>query len=152
MEKTLEQRKREIYSSMSKEDLVEQMLRRDGLDEEKSFQTIARENIPAEAVKAIQKAILDKVKDGTVIENLLIRETYRGSGIKEPSTYLIRMFESGIDKQFMENFINGVCDYLTKHYKEICEQVMYRAFLTGITKENPAIYEAITQVMNDREY
>lgn len=148
MAKTIEQRKKEIYSSMSKEDLIEEMLKRDGLDERKSFQAIARENIPAEAVKTIQKAIAKKVEDGSIVDNILIMEEY---GVKRPTKLLEKMVENCLNKQFLEEFETGLRTYLQGHYKEICEKVMYRVFLNGITKNNPMLYDVINEVVSERE-
>lgn len=148
MAKTIEQRKKEIYSSMSKEDLIKEMLKRDGLDERKSFQAIARENIPAEAVKTIQKAIVKKVEDGSVVDKVLFVEEY---GVKHPTKLLEKLVENCWDKQFLEEFEKGLQTYLQEHYKEICEKVMYRVFLNGITKNNPMLYDVINEVVSERE-
>lgn len=148
MAKTIEQRKKEIYSSMTKEDLIEEMLKRDGFDERKSFQTIARENIPKEAVKTIQKAIAKKVEDGSIVDKVLIVEEY---GVKRPTKLLERMVENCLDEQFLEEFKTGLKTYLQGHYKEICEKVMYRVFLNGITKDNPVLYDVINEVVSERE-
>lgn len=148
MAKTIEQRKKEIYSSMSKEDLIEEMLKRDGLDERKSFQAIARENIPEEAVKTIQKAIVKKVEDGSVVDKVLIVEEY---GVKRPTKLLEKMVENCLNKQFLKEFETGLQTYLQGHYKEICEKVMYRVFLNGITKNNPMLYDVINEVVSERE-
>lgn len=149
MAKTIEQRKKEIYSSMSKEDLIEEMLKRDGLDERKSFQAIARENIPKEAVKTIQKAIVKKAEDGSVVDRVLFVEEY--GGIKHPTKLLEKLVENCLDKQFFEEFETGLQTYLQEHYKEICEKVMYRVFLNGITKNNPMLYDVINEVVSERE-
>ena len=149
MAKTIEQRKKEIYSSMSKEELVEEMLKRDGFDERQSFQAIAKEKIPEKAVKAIQDAIVKKVEDGSLVDRLLVVEQY---GQYHPTQFLTRMFDASvIDPQFVEDFKAGIGKYLKEHYKEICENVMYRAFLNGITKDNPLLYEAINKVMDERD-
>ena len=148
MAKTIEERKKKIYSSMSKEELIEEMLKRDGFDERQSFQAIAKEKIPEKAVKAIQDGIVKRVEDGSIVDRLLVVEQY---GQFQPTQFLIRMFEKSVDQQFMEDFKAGIGKYLKEHYKEICENVMYRAFLNGITKDNPLLYEAINQVISERD-
>lgn len=110
MAKTIQQRKKEIYSSMSKEELVEEMIKRDGFDERKSFQVIARENIPEEAIKTIQKAIVQKAKDGSVVDKILIVEEY---GVKRPTKLLEKMVENCLDKQFLKN-LKPVCRHTLK--------------------------------------
>lgn len=149
MAKTIEERKKEIYSSMSKEELVEEMLKRDNLSETKSFQAIAKEKIPEKAVKAIQDAIVKRIEDKTLVERLLVVEQY---GELRPTRFLEQIFDKcWEDEQFLEDFKNGIGKYLQEHYKAICEKVMYRAFLNGITKDNPMLYNAISEVMDERE-
>lgn len=148
MAQTIEERKKKIYSSMSKEELVEEMLKRDGFDERQSFQAIAKEKIPEKAVKAIQDGIVKRVEDGSIVDRLLVVEQY---GQFRPTQFLTQMFEKSVDQQFVEDFKAGIGKYLKEHYKEICENVMYRAFLNGITKDNPLLYEAINQVISERD-
>jgi len=146
--KTIEERKKEIYSSMTKEELVEEMLKRDGISEQKSFQAIAKEKISDEAVKAIQKSIVKRLDDGTIVDKVLIVEEY---GVKRPTKILENLVEKCcLDKQFLEEFQTGLQTYLKDHYKEICERVMYRAFLNGITKDNPILYNVINDVLEER--
>ena len=148
MAQTIEERKKKIYSSMSKEELVEEMLKRDGFDERQSFQAIAKEKIPEKAVKAIQDGIVKRVEDGSIVDRLLVVEQY---GQFRPTQFLTQMFEKSVDQPFVEDFKAGIGKYLKEHYKEICENVMYRAFLNGITKDNPLLYEAINQVISERD-
>lgn len=148
MAQTIEERKKKIYSSMSKEELVEEMLKRDGFDERQSFQAIAKEKIPEKAIKAIQDGIVKRVEDGSIVDRLLVVEQY---GQFRPTQFLTQMFEKSVDQQFVEDFKAGIGKYLKEHYKEICENVMYRAFLNGITKDNPLLYEAINQVISERD-
>lgn len=150
MGETLEQRKRRLYTAMSHEELVEEMMKRDDKEDKNTMYFTAKNNISDEIVKALQKTLLRKIEDPQIIDDLVLHKTTWGT--TEPSDVLKRIFEKAITDDVINEFREGLTNTLKEKYKEICEKVMLQVFLNGIIKDNNFLYNAINSVIETNSY
>lgn len=148
MGETLEQKKRRLYTSMSHEDLVEEILKRDEQDDKTSMRSIAKSAINDELIKVMQKILLKKIEDPNIVDEIVLHKTSWGT--KEPSDILKRIFEKAVTEDLINNFKDGLAKILKDNYKEICEKVMLQVFLNGITNDNNFLRDTISRVMDDK--
>lgn len=149
MGETLEQRKRRLYTSMSHEDLVEEILKRDEQDDKTSMRSIAKSAINDELIKAMQKTLLKKIEDPKIVDEIVLHKTSWGT--TEPSDVLKNIFARANTDGLVKEFQDELCETLKTKYKEICERVMYQVFLNGLT-DNNIFRSAVDEVISNREY
>ena len=149
MGETLEQKKRRLYTAMSHEDLVEEILKRDEQDDKTSMRSIAKSAINDELVKAMQKTLLKKIEDPNIVDEIVLHKTSWGT--TEPSDVLKNIFARANTDGLIKEFQDGLCETLKTKYKEICERVMYQVFLDGLTNNN-IFRSAVDEVISNREY
>jgi len=149
MGETLEQKKRRLYTSMSHEDLVEEILKRDEQDDKTSMRSIAKSAINDELIKAMQKTLLKKIEDPKIVDEIVLHKTSWGT--TEPSDVLKNIFARANTDGLVKEFQDGLCETLKTKYKEICERVMYQVFLNGLT-DNNIFRSAVDEVISNREY
>lgn len=149
MGETLEQKKRRLYTAMSHEDLVEEILKRDEQDDKTSMRSIAKSAINDELVKAMQKTLLKKIEDPNIVDEIVLHKTSLGT--TEPSDVLKNIFARANTDGLVKEFQDGLCETLKTKYKEICERVMYQVFLNGLTNNN-IFRSAVDEVISNREY
>lgn len=149
MEETLEQKKRRLYTSMSHEDLVEEILKRDEKDDKTSMRSIAKSAINDELIQAMQKTLLKKIEDPNIVDEIVLHKTSWGT--IEPSDVLKNIFARANTDGLVKEFQDGLCETLKTKYKEICERVMYQVFLDGLTNNN-IFRSAVDEVISNREY
>lgn len=149
MGETLEQKKRRLYTAMSHEDLVEEILKRDEQDDKTSMRSIAKSAINDELVKAMQKTLLKKIEDPNIVDEIVLHKTSWGT--TEPSDVLKNIFARANTDGLVKEFQDGLCEALKTKYKEICERVMYQVFLDGLTNNN-IFRSAVDEVISNREY
>jgi hypothetical protein len=149
MGETLEQKKRRLYTSMSHEDLVEEILKRDEQDDKTSMCSIAKSAISDELIKAMQKTLLKKIEDPKIVDEIVLHKTSWGT--TEPSDVLKNIFARANTDGLVKEFQDGLCETLKTKYKEICERVMYQVFLNGLT-DNNIFRSAVDEVISNREY
>lgn len=149
MGETLEQKKRRLYTAMSHEDLVEEILKRDEQDDKTSMRSIAKSAINDELVKAMQKTLLKKIEDPNIVDEIVLHKTSWGT--TEPSDVLKNIFARANTDGLVKEFQDGLCETLKTKYKEICERVMYQVFLDGLTNNN-IFRSAVDEVISNREY
>ena len=149
MGETLEQRKRRLYTSMSHEDLVDEILKRDEQDDKTSMYSIAKSAISDELIKAMQKTLLKKIEDPKIVDEIVLHKTSWGT--IEPSDVLKHIFARANTDSLIKEFQDGLCETLKTNYKEICERVMYQVFLNGLTN-NSIFRNAVDEVISNREY
>jgi len=149
MGETLEQKKRRLYTAMSHEDLVEEILKRDEQDDKTSMRSIAKSAINDELVKAMQKTLLKKIEDPKIVDEIVLHKTSWGT--TEPSDVLKNIFARANTDGLIKEFQDGLCETLKTKYKEICERVMYQVFLDGLTNNN-IFRSAVDEIISNREY
>lgn len=149
MGETLEQRKRRVYTAMSHEELVEEIMKRDEQDDKTSMRSIAKSAINDELVKAMQKTLLKKIEDPNIVDEIVLHKTSWGT--TEPSDVLRNIFARANTDDLVKQFQDGLCETLKTKYKEICERVMYQVFLNGLTNNN-IFRSAVDEVISNREY
>jgi len=149
MGETIEQRRRRLYASMSHEDLVEEVLKRDEQDDKTSMRSIAKSAINDELIKAMQKTLLKKIEDPKIVDEIVLHKT--SFGTIEPSDVLKNIFARANTDGLVKEFQDGLCETLKTKYKEICERVMYQVFLNGLTNNN-IFRNAVDEVISNREY
>ena len=149
MGETLEQKKRRLYTAMSHEDLVEEILKRDEQDDKTSMRSIAKSAINDELIKAMQKTLLKKIEDPKIVDEIVLHKTSWGT--TEPSDVLKNIFARANTDGLIKEFQDGLCEILKAKYKEICERVMYQVFLDGLTNNN-IFRSAVDEVISNREY
>ena len=149
MAESLEQRKRRLYTAMSHEDLVEEILKRDEQDDKTSMRSIAKSAINDELIKAMQKTLLKKIEDPNIVDEIVLHKTSWGT--TEPSDVLKNIFARANTDGLVKEFQDGLCETLKTKYKEICERVMYQVFLNGLT-DNNIFRSAVDGVISNREY
>lgn len=149
MGETLEQKKRRLYASMSHEDLVEEILKRDEQDDKTSMRSIAKSAINDELIKTMQKTLLKKIEDPKIVDEIVLHKTSWGT--TEPSDVLKNIFARANTDGLIKEFQDGLCETLKTKYKEICERVMYQVFLDGLTNNN-IFRSAVDEVISNREY
>jgi len=149
MGETLEQKKRRLYTAMSHEDLVEEILKRDEQDDKTSMRSIAKSAINDELVKAMQKTLLKKIEDPNIVDEIVLHKTSWGT--TEPSDVLKNIFARANTDGLIKEFQDGLCETLKTKYKEICERVMYQVFLDGLTNNN-IFRSAVDEIISNREY
>lgn len=149
MGETLEQKKRRLYTSMSHEDLVEEILKRDEQDDKTSMRSIAKSAINDELIKVMQKILLKKIEDPNIVDEIVLHKTSLGT--KEPSDILKRIFEKAVTEELINDLKDGLVKILKDNYKEICEKVMLQVFLNGLTNNN-IFRNAVDEVISNREY
>ena len=149
MGETLEQRKRRLYTAMSHEQLVEEIMKRDDNDDKTSMRSIAKSAINDELIKAMQKTLLKKIEDPNIVDEIVLHKTSWGT--TEPSDVLKNIFARANTDGLVKEFQDGLCETLKTKYKEICERVMYQVFLNGLTNNN-IFRSAVDEVINNREY
>lgn len=146
---TLEEKKRQLYTAMSHEDLVNEIMKRDEQDDKTSMRSIAKSAIKDELIKAIQKTLLKKIEDPNIVDEIVLHKTSWGT--TEPSDFLVNLFARANTDNLVKEFQDGLCDTLKTKYKEICERVMYQVFLNGLTNNN-IFRSAVDEVISNREY
>ena len=134
MGETLEQRKRRLYTAMSHEQLVEEIMKRDDNDDKTSMRSIAKSAINDELIHAMQKTLLKKIEDPNIVDEIVLHKTSWGT--TEPSDVLKNIFARANTDGLVKEFQDGLCETLKTKYKEICERVMYQVFLNGLTNNN----------------
>ena len=149
MGETLEQKKRRLYTAMSHEDLVNEIMKRDEQDDNTSMRSIAKSAINDELVKAMQKTLLKKIEDPNIVDEIVLHKTSWGT--TEPSDVLKNIFARANTDGLVKEFQDGLCETLKTKYKEICERVMYQVFLGGLTNNN-IFRSAVDEVISNREY
>lgn len=149
MGETLEQRKRRLYTAMSHEQLVEEIMKRDDNDDKTSMRSIAKSAINDELIHAMQKTLLKKIEDPNIVDEIVLHKTSWGT--TEPSDVLKNIFARANTDGLVKEFQDGLCETLKTKYKEICERVMYQVFLNGLTNNN-IFRSAVDEVINNREY
>ena len=149
MGETLEQRKRRLYTAMSHEQLVEEIMKRDDNDDKTSMRSIAKSAINDELIKAMQKTLLKKIEDPEIVDEIVLHKTSWGT--TEPSDVLKNIFARANTDGLVKEFQDGLCETLKTKYKEICERVMYQVFLNGLTNNN-IFRSAVDEVISNREY
>lgn len=65
----------------------------------------------------------------------------------------MNFLENSFDKEnpFIKEFQDNIINCIKANYKKICESVMLNAFLRGLTKESPFLYDAVSDVISERE-
>lgn len=149
MGETIEQRKRRLYTAMSHEQLVEEIMKRDDNDDKTSMRSIAKSAINDELIKAMQKTLLKKIEDPEIVDEIVLHKTSWGT--TEPSDVLKNIFARANTDGLVKEFQDGLCETLKTKYKEICERVMYQVFLDGLTNNN-IFRSAVDEVISNREY
>ena len=149
MGETLEQRKRRLYTAMSHEQLVEEIMKRDDNDDKTSMRSIAKSAINDELIHAMQKTLLKKIEDPNIVDEIVLHKTSWGT--TEPSDVLKNIFARANTDGLVKEFQDGLCETLKTKYKEICERVMYQVFLNGLTNNN-IFRSAVDEVISNREY
>lgn len=149
MRETLEQKKRQLYTAMSHEDLVNEIMKRDEQDDKTSMRSIAKSAIKDELIKAIQKTLLKKIEDPNIVDEIVLHRTSWGT--TEPSDFLKNIFARADTANLVKEFQDGLCETLKTKYKEICERVMYQVFLNGLANTN-IFRNAVDDVINNRDY
>ena len=150
MGETLEQRKRRLYTSMSHEDLVEEILKRDDKEDKTTIREAANEVSRDELVKTLGKSILKKLEtDENIIKTILVRTQDYGSYKQEvPTEFLKSMFKESVKQNFYQEFQDGLATYIKEHYKELCERVMRDTFMEGLTNNN-IFRSAVSNIVYD---
>lgn len=149
MAESVEQRKRRLYTAMSHEELVNEIMKRDEQDDKTSMRSIAKSAINDELVKAMQKTLLKKIEDPNIVDEIVLHKTSWGT--TEPSDVLKNIFARANTDGLVKEFQDGLCETLKTKYKEICERVMYQVFLNGLTNNN-IFRSAVDEVISNREY
>ena len=149
MGETIEQKKRRLYTAMSHEELVEEIMKRDDNDDKTSMRSIAKSAINDELIKAMQKTLLKKIEDPKIVDEIVLHKTSWGT--TEPSDVLRSIFAKANTSDLVKEFQDGLCETLKTKYKEICERTMYQIFLNGLTNCN-FFRNAVDEVINNREY
>lgn len=149
MAESVEQRKRRLYTTMSHEELVNEIMKRDEQDDKTSMRSIAKSAINDELIKAMQKTLLKKIEDPKIVDEIVLHKTSWGT--TEPSDVLKNIFARANTDGLVKEFQDGLCETLKTKYKEICERVMYQVFLDGLTNNN-IFRSAVDEIISNREY
>ena len=150
MAESLEQRKRRLYSAMSHEELVEEIMKRDDKEDKTTIREAANEVSRDELVKTLGKCILKKLEtDENIIKTILVRTQDYGSYKQEvPTEFLKSMFKESVEQNFYKEFQDGLAAYIKEHYKELCERVMRDTFMEGLTNNN-IFRSAVSDIVYD---
>lgn len=152
-------RKENEYNSMEKDELVSVLLKKIKEDEYKADcirnnqkDELLKELISDEELKQILKenlknAIIERSKDSHFVDMLFF--DYQN----QPTQVLMNFLENSFDKEnpFIKEFQDNITNCIKANYKKICESVMLNAFLRGLTKESPFLYDAVSDVIRERE-
>jgi hypothetical protein len=150
MAESLEQRKRRLYSAMSHEELVEEIIKRDDKEDKTTIREAANEVSRDELVKTLGKCILKKLEtDENIIKTILVRTQDYGSYKQEaPTPFLEGLFREALKDNFYKEFQDGLAAYIKEHYKELCERVMRDTFMEGL-KNNNIFRSAVSDIVYD---
>ena len=152
-------RKETEYNSMEKDELVSELLKKIKEDEYKADcirnnqkDEFLKELISDEELKQILKenlknAIIERSKDSHFVNMLFF--DYQN----QPKEVLKNFLENSFDKEnpLIKEFQDNIANYLKTNYKKICESVMLNAFLRGLAKDSPFLYEAVSDIISERE-
>lgn len=150
MAESLEQRKRRLYTAMSHEELVEEIMKRDDTEDKTTIREAAKEVSRDELVKTLGKCILKKLEtDENITKAILVRTQDYGSYKQEvPTEFLKTMFKESVKQNFYQEFQDGLAAYIKEHYKELCERVMRDTFMDGLTN-NQIFRSAVSSIVYD---
>lgn len=148
MSESLEERKRRLYSALSHEELVNELMKRDTGDNT-SLRDIAKSSINDKIVEALQQSILEKIVDYKFVDEFLLHKTTWGT--TEPSKVLTEIFNRVDVESLAKDFQVGLCDYLKEHYKEICKELALNVFLNGLSNNNSYLRDAVYKIMEEKE-
>lgn len=150
MAESLEQRKRRLYSAMSHEELVEEIMKRDDKEDKTTIREAANEVSRDELVKTLGKCILKKLEnDENITKTILVRTQDYGSYKQEvPTPFLEGLFREALKENFYKEFQDGLAAYIKEHYKELCERVMRDTFMEGLTNNN-IFRSAVSDIVYD---
>lgn len=150
MAESLEQRKRRLYSAMSHEELVEEIMKRDDKEDKTTIREAANEVSRDELVKTLGKCILKKLEtDENIIKTILVRTQDYGNYKQEaPTPFLEGLFREALKDNFYKEFQDGLAAYIKEHYKELCERVMRDTFMEGLTNNN-IFRSAVSDIVYD---
>ena len=150
MAESLEQRKRRLYSAMSHEELVEEIIKRDDKEDKTTIREAANEVSRDELVKTLGKCILKKLEnDENITKTILVRTQDYGSYKQEvPTPFLEGLFREALKENFYKEFQDGLAAYIKEHYKELCERVMRDTFMEGLTNNN-IFRSAVSDIVYD---
>ena len=150
MAESLEQRKRRLYSAMSHEELVEEIIKRDDREDKTTIREAANEVSRDELVKTLGKCILKKLEnDENITKTILVRTQDYGSYKQEtPTPFLEGLFREALKDNFYKEFQDGLAAYIKEHYKELCERVMRDTFMEGLTNNN-IFRNAVSDIVYD---
>jgi hypothetical protein len=150
MAESLEQRKRRLYSAMSHEELVEEIIKRDDKEDKTTIREAANKVSRDELVKTLGKCILKKLEtDENIIKTILVRTQDYGSYKQEvPTPFLEGLFREALKENFYKEFQDGLAAYIKEHYKELCERVMRDTFMEGLTNNN-IFRSAVSDIVYD---
>ena len=150
MAESLEQRKRRLYTAMSHEELVEEIMKRDDTEDKTTIREAAKEVSRDELVKTLGKCILKKLEtDENITKAILVRTQDYGSYKQEvPTEFLKTMFKESVKQNSYQEFQDGLAAYIKEHYKELCERVMRDTFMEGLTN-NQIFRSAVSNIVYD---
>ena len=145
---TLEEKRRRLYSALSHEELVDEIMKRDTADNA-SLRDIAKSSINDKIVEALQQSILEKIADHKFVDEFLLHKTTWGT--TEPSKVLVEIFNRVDVECLAKDFQEGLCTYLKEHYKEICKELALNVFLNGLYNNNSYLRDAVYKIMEEKE-
>lgn len=145
---TLEERKRRLYSALSHDELVDELMKRDTGDNT-SLRDIAKSSINDKIVEVLQQSILEKIADHKFVDEFLLHKTTWGK--TEPSKVLTEIFNRVDVESLAKDFQEGLCAYLKEHYKEICKELALNVFLNGLSNNNSYLRDAVIKIMEEKE-
>ena len=150
MAESLEQRKRRLYTAMSHEELVEEIMKRDDKEDKTTIREAANEVSRDELVKTLGKCILKKLEtDENIIKTILVRTQDNGYCKQEvPTPFLEGLFREALKENFYKEFQDGLATYIKEHFKELCERVMRDTFMEGLTN-NHIFRSAVSNIVYD---
>lgn len=152
-------RKEIEYNSMEKGELVNELLKTIKESEDKADRIrnnqkdeILKELVNDEELKQILKenlknAIIERSKDSHFVDMLFF--DYQN----QPKEVLLNFLEKSFDEEnpFFKEFQSNIANCLKANYKKICETVMLNAFLRGLSKDSPFLYDAVSDIISERE-
>lgn len=147
------------YNSMEKDELVSELLKKLKEDEYKAEcirnnqkDEFLKELISDEELKQILKenlknAIIERSKDSHFVDMLFF--DYQN----QPKEVLKNFLGNSFDKEnpLIKEFQDNIANCLKTNYKKICENVMLNAFLRGLAKDSPFLYDAVSDIISERE-
>jgi predicted glycoside hydrolase/deacetylase ChbG (UPF0249 family) len=148
MSETLEERKRRLYSALSHEELVNELMKRDTGDNT-SLRDIAKSSINDKIVEVLQQSILERIVDPKFVDEFLLHQTSYGK--TEPSKVLVEIFNRVNVESLAKDFQEELCAYLKEHYKEICKELALNVFLNGLCNNNSYLRDAVYKIMEEKE-